>query len=305
MATIVPPPILDRSLQQALMGFAQPFAQGLGIMGQRRLTQRDIQATQDWQSRQPARQLEQQPGFVGPPTPFPTMQSQMGRQAQLGGQLQSMFGDPFGVQRTKTELQAAQAGAALRAVPAGKQISATGLRKEFRSAPAYKKYQVTQRAEQIMEKALEFSREPGLSSRIGSDQALGVLFQKILDPESVVRESEYARTPEGAAVWNKIKAMPEKLLRGGLALTDEERMALVRIAKEVVNADKLAVNQLIDDYTYTANQYGVNPKWVVGNMTKFDIKVNDIAPQTQRQTQFAPDELSNIDKRIAELEARQ
>ena len=45
MATFVPgtpAPILDRSLQQALLGFAQPFSQGLAAMGQRRMTQRDL-----------------------------------------------------------------------------------------------------------------------------------------------------------------------------------------------------------------------------------------------------------------------
>lgn len=95
MATIVPPPIVDIGLQRALMGFAQPFAQGLGIMGQRGMAGQDIQAIQDWQGRQPARQLEQQPGFVGPPTPFPTMQSQMGQQLAVTGLMGSMFPKPM------------------------------------------------------------------------------------------------------------------------------------------------------------------------------------------------------------------
>lgn len=101
MATIIPPPILDRSLQQALMGFAQPFAQGLGIMGQRRLTQRDIQGIQDWQRNMQVAQeataatgLGQVPTWPGAQPQMPVMQSQMGRQAQLGGQLGGMFPKP-------------------------------------------------------------------------------------------------------------------------------------------------------------------------------------------------------------------
>ncbi len=39
MATVVPPPILDRSLQQALLGFAQPLGQGLASGAQNRALQ--------------------------------------------------------------------------------------------------------------------------------------------------------------------------------------------------------------------------------------------------------------------------
>lgn len=107
MATIVPPPVLDMGLQQALMGFAQPFAQGLATRGQRRLTQQDIQSIQNWQAQQQTRQetpwlgggVSDLPGHLGdvmaPLNQFPQMQSQMGQQMALGGQLGNIFAKPM------------------------------------------------------------------------------------------------------------------------------------------------------------------------------------------------------------------
>lgn len=261
---------------RAMSGLGQALGMYLGQRQQTGYTQENLRRIQAMGPQQDIfNTMYGARGLEAPQAQMPQMVGPRAQEAQLGGYLQRLFGDPFGVQRTKATLQTAQAQAALGTIPSGQQTSATGLRKEFRSAPTYKKYQTTQRAEQVMEKALEFSKEPGLKSRIASDQALGVLFQKVLDPESVVRESEYARTPEGASILSRIRAIPQHILRGGLALTDEDREALLRIAKEVVNADKRAVNKLIDDYTYTAEQYGVNPKWVIGNMTKFDLSPDE------------------------------
>lgn len=85
MATYVPgtpPPILDRSLQQALMGFAQPFGQGLAVRGQQRALQ----------------QFAQQQGIDIP----------RGLPPGLAQQLIAQTFDPFGIQQGRAGLIGAQ-----------------------------------------------------------------------------------------------------------------------------------------------------------------------------------------------------
>lgn len=96
MATIIPPPIVDRGLQQALMGFAQPLAQGLAIGGQRRLTQQDIQALQQWQQRQNIyNTMYGARGLEAPQAQFPQMRSQMGQQLAMTGMMGNIFQEPM------------------------------------------------------------------------------------------------------------------------------------------------------------------------------------------------------------------
>ncbi|KKM21136.1 hypothetical protein LCGC14_1638500, partial [marine sediment metagenome] len=90
--------------------------------------------------------------------------------------------------------------------------------KEFRADPRIKNFQIIERSERGMQAALKQATSPNVKSRIASDQTLGVLFQKMLDPESVVRESEFARTPEGAAAINRLLAIAPQLRLGGLRL---------------------------------------------------------------------------------------
>ena len=52
-------------------------------------------------------------------------------------------------------------------------------------------------------------------SRIAIDQATIISFNKILDPTSVVRESEYERTPGDAAWFNRAKAAVNRIKKGG------------------------------------------------------------------------------------------
>ena len=67
----------------------------------------------------------------------------------------------------------------------------------------------------------------------GGSQAVLVTFQKILDPTSVVRESEYARTTEGQALISRIEGYAIRLAQGGTTLTDPELAAMVQTAREM------------------------------------------------------------------------
>jgi len=71
-----------------------------------------------------------------------------------------------------------------------------------------------------------------------ADLALVFEFMKALDPTSVVRESEYARTASDIALLNRIRGKWEKVQTGGAGLTIDEREAIARMAKNFYQAAK-------------------------------------------------------------------
>ena len=86
-----------------------------------------------------------------------------------------------------------------------------GLRKEFNGLQTVKEFNTIavqySRMRDAMNAYLEAKGTPeemGLANFV--DQALVVVFNKILDPGSVVRESEFARTPEGLAYLDRLEA---------------------------------------------------------------------------------------------------
>ena len=68
-------------------------------------------------------------------------------------------------------------------------------------------------------------------------QAVLVTFQKILDPTSVVRESEYARSASGLSILEQAEGAFKRLQAGGAGLTVEQLESFSRLADRAV--DKL------------------------------------------------------------------
>jgi hypothetical protein len=131
-------------------------------------------------------------------------------------------------------------------------------------------YQTVDRGYRALEDAFRLSTSPDVKSRIASDQALGVLFQKLLDPQSVVRESEYARTPEGAALLNRIASIGPQLTKGGLRLADSDRRSLVESAEKLLESSQKSLEGHISRYTEIAKSYNVDPKYILGGIeTRF------------------------------------
>ena len=156
-----------------------------------------------------------------------------------------------------------------------------------------------------MKRAYETSIDPKTKSRVASDQVLAVLFQKMLDPASVVRESEYARTPEGIALMRKIEAYIPQLKKGGLGISDADRKALYEMAQQLLTESKITMNKHIERYTQLAQQYRVRPSLILGNIKPFDVIQSPIrvtAPdgQTDRipTPGLTPDEESELQELI-------
>ena len=130
--------------------------------------------------------------------------------------------------------KAPRTGAKGRRLPSAEQTSAEqSLRKEFQALPTVKDYGTFKRASGMMERAWDRYEGGGDKKSLGVvDQALITLFNKMTDPTSVVRESEYARTPENVGIVERLLARPEKWMRGGAGIGPQEREALIEISRE-------------------------------------------------------------------------
>ena len=91
-----------------------------------------------------------------------------------------------------------------------------------------------------------------------------VVFQKALDPNSVVRESEYARSPEGQALINKLPGFVSKLSQGGVGMTDSELKDFITAATKLENASNKIYTDFYNQSVGLAAGYGLDPKQVYG-----------------------------------------
>lgn len=90
-------------------------------------------------------------------------------------------------------------------------------------------YREMQRQYELMKTGLQRFQE---GDKIGGSQAVLVTFQKILDPASVVRESEYARSPEGLSLIARIEGFMERLKQGGAGVPVEELAQMTETARQ-------------------------------------------------------------------------
>lgn len=135
---------------------------------------------------------------------------------------------------------------------------ASSLRGELTQNPYIKRFQEMNSAATGIDSILSdtLSRTDNQSKNVG-DQAVITLYNKILDPLSVVRESEYARTPEGQSLLNRIAGFAQKVEAGGSGLTDSDRIEIARAAKVLINNAGEMYNSKLGDYENLATGYGV------------------------------------------------
>lgn len=127
------------------------------------------------------------------------------------------------------------------------------LRKEFEGLQPVKDYRTIDGAFKKLEAVANAEPSPT------NDMALVFSLMKIYDPNSVVRETEYATAenargvPESiAAQWNKVK--------DGERLSPQQRENFVQTAADLHGAQTEGYNQLADRYQGLAKDYGYEPK---------------------------------------------
>ena len=106
----------------------------------------------------------------------------------------------------------------------------------------------------LMDQGLEAARRGDLAA---GSQAVLVTFQKILDPTSVVRESEYARSASGQALLARIKGAAEKLVSGGAGVPISELEKFAKLAHEMTANVSKSVKATSDRIGKTADRYNI------------------------------------------------
>jgi len=137
---------------------------------------------------------------------------------------------------------------------------AHNIRQELKANPIVRDYQDVGGRFQVMQSALEESKTT--KNMVATDQALITLFNKMTDPQSVVRESEYRRTPEDIGLINRIKGKAQKILSGGAGLTQNERNALVSMGNKFYNVYQKRYDETISDYEELAKQSKIDPNLI-------------------------------------------
>jgi len=137
------------------------------------------------------------------------------------------------------------------------------LRKEFDALPEVKTFIEVDRNYNMMDQAVkDIKKQAGDSGKPWAsysyaDQALITTFNKMLDPTSVVRESEYARTSEDQAWLSRLKSGWDAIYSGG-KLNEPERKAIFRMAKNFRDASKEKYDVQDKFYKGLFKDYGLN-----------------------------------------------
>jgi len=136
------------------------------------------------------------------------------------------------------------------------------LQAKFQAVPEVKEFVTISTQVKRAEEAILEART-GKGSMNAVDQSLITLMNKILDPTSVVRESEYARTPEGMSALERMKGWAGKISAGGAGLSSQERESLYTMINKFYSVSEKMYNDQVNYYTDLAKRKGVDPADVV------------------------------------------
>lgn len=133
--------------------------------------------------------------------------------------------------------------------------SETDLRKEYSSLPAIKEFSTVQTAHKQITNALS-------NPSAANDLAAATKFMKLLDPGSVVRESELGMA---MAATGAIDLMGNYLqrLQNGERLNPAQRADFKKAAELAYRAAEETYNQIGGQYVELANRYNLNPDNIV------------------------------------------
>lgn len=96
---------------------------------------------------------------------------------------------------------------------------------------------------------------------IGGSQAVLVTFQKVLDPTSVVRESEYARSPQGLAILDRLEGVYERYKSGGAGVPKPVLAEMVETARQFLTDENMrsGLDNVRARIYKTATDYEIDP----------------------------------------------
>ncbi|MHC4702678.1 MAG: hypothetical protein ACYTFQ_19115 [Planctomycetota bacterium] len=137
------------------------------------------------------------------------------------------------------------------------------------------------------------------------DVAMVFAFMKLMDPTSVVRESEYATAANAAGVPDRIRRLYNNLVDGD-QLADAQRADFTQRGRIIGRDRQLTMQPIIQHYTERAQRMGVDPRDVVTDpYTGFDFSSVAHVPYRGASVEGAENapRPSDLDKRTEEERA--
>lgn len=174
---------------------------------------------------------------------------------QLHQQLKSKFGNIPDYDPTEIPAMVAMGNAALNAQAKGNKSgdvnfkAETSLRKEFAS---------TQKDYNVINTAYNNLNQLSKSNTPQAQISLLYQFMKIQDPNSVVRESEFATAASAGSYGDKIQNAVTRLMNGQ-RLTNDQVKGFVNAAGNLYTAQRQSFTKSKKYYQGLANEYGLNP----------------------------------------------
>ncbi len=138
------------------------------------------------------------------------------------------------------------------------------LKKQFDGIEGIKAYKKVQVNFDIMSNTIERVLSGDAPSNLATDQTLVNTLNKIMDPQSVVRESEFERTGQGIALRNKLDGWMNKIKKGGVGLRDEDRQELVDQAQVMMESHKKYAQSEAQRMGAIAKSGNIDPQLVTG-----------------------------------------
>jgi len=141
----------------------------------------------------------------------------------------------------------------------------------------YQQFTTTQSLAKDVQKRTENAREMARQAKLITDsynnilkkgdrslntQAIITSFNKILDPTSVVRESEYDRTAQGQALIEQLRGKVDQIASGGAGVTEQTLKEASDIAKTYLESSQDSINAENQRARAMAEQFGLQGDFV-------------------------------------------
>lgn len=138
-------------------------------------------------------------------------------------------------------------------------------------------------------------KNPGDIGRIATDQIVITSFNKILDPTSVVRESEYERTPQNVAIVDRAEGWLNRLKEGGAGLTQENIVEIRNAARDMTELRRQIVNKKLEKIRSQAERRKISPDEVAPLFQPLTQQVQPAQPnKTQTPQANGKDDLDGL-----------
>ena len=157
-----------------------------------------------------------------------------------------------------------------------------------------KEYLGTTQAFRDVSDAIGRVRVSAKQDSAAGDLSMIFAYMKVLDPASVVRESEFATAQNAAAVPERIRAKYNQMVTTGERLTPKMRQDFLSTANNIYKDQEKRYEKKRSEYTRIAKGLGMDPSLVVP-----DFRVED--PKSPAAPRSAADAASMTDAQLVEL----